>query len=70
MNKTKKVLEHLQTHGKITSWGAIQNYRATRISAIVFNLRKKYDIETRMLDGTDGRYGEYIYHGELGQATQ
>lgn len=56
MTKTKKVLNHLQEKGTITSWEAIQNYGATRLSSIIFNLRKKYDIDTIMTEATD-RYG-------------
>ena len=63
MNKTRAVLEHLQKHGNITSWEAIQQYRATRLSAIIFNLRDKYDIDTIMMEGEDSRYGKYVYHG-------
>tara|TARA_R110000751_G_scaffold264515_1_gene363580 strand:+ start:48 stop:341 length:294 start_codon:yes stop_codon:yes gene_type:complete len=33
------VLWHLQTHGCITSWEAIREYGATRLSAIIYNLR-------------------------------
>ena len=65
MNKHQKVLEHLKTHGSITSWEAIQLYRATRLSAIIFNLRKHYDIDTLMCEGEDSRYGKYIYKGEI-----
>jgi len=39
--KTEKVKEHLETNGNITTWEAIQNYGATRLSAIIFNLRKR-----------------------------
>lgn len=39
-NKTELVLEHLQSKGSITSWEAIQEYKATRLSAIIFNLKK------------------------------
>lgn len=41
MTKTQKVLNHLRENGSITSWEAIQQYGATRLSAIIFNLRKK-----------------------------
>jgi len=56
-NKHKKVLEHLRTHGTITSLEAIDNYGATRLASIIFNLRKKgYNISTT--DGlTKDRYG-------------
>lgn len=57
MNKTNAVLEWLQTHPSISSMEAIENFGATRLSAIIFNLKKKgYAIETVMCDGTD-RYG-------------
>ena len=44
MNKTKAVLQHLEEFGSITSWEAIKEYGATRLSAIIFNLRHKYDM--------------------------
>lgn len=43
--KTAQVLKHLKEKGSIDSWSAIQLYGATRLSAIVFNLRRRgYDI--------------------------
>lgn len=72
--KTQKeaVLLHLQTKGTITSMEAIQSYGATRLSAIIWELRHKdgYDIETRMLTGRNrfgnvSDYGLYIYQGGL-----
>lgn len=57
MNKTKAVMLHLIEKGNITSWEAIKEYGATRLSAIIFNLRKRgMDIETIMIEFTD-RYG-------------
>ena len=57
MNKTIKVKEHLIEIGHITSLEAIQLYGATRLSAIIFNLRKYgMNIETVMVEFTD-RYG-------------
>lgn len=57
MNKHKAVLQWLQTHASISSMEAIKEFGATRLSAIVFNLRKRgYDIETVMVDGRD-RFG-------------
>lgn len=56
--KTQLVLEHLLKKGSITSWDAIKKYGATRLSAIIFNLRKRgYDIVTLEIDGKD-RYGQ------------
>lgn len=57
MNKHKAVLQWLQSHASISSMEAIQNFGATRLSAIIFNLRKKgYDIETVWCEGSD-RFG-------------
>lgn len=40
-SKTQKVLRHLVTLKSITSWEAIKLYKATRLSAIIYNLRKR-----------------------------
>lgn len=47
------VLQHLKANGSITSMEAIENYGATRLSAIIYNLRYKegYIIETHMMVG-------------------
>lgn len=42
--KTKQVMEHLLNIGSITSWEAIELYRATRLSAIIFNLKHHYNM--------------------------
>lgn len=67
-NKTTEVLRHLQEHGSITSMEAIELFGATRLSSIVFNLRRRgHDIEAVTERGTD-RYGSavgyarYVYH--------
>ena len=44
MTKTEKVKIHLEEVGHITSLEAIKEYGATRLSAIIFNLRHKYDM--------------------------
>lgn len=50
-DKTSAVLNHLKVRGSITSMEAFELYGATRLSAIIFSLRKKgYNIETN--DGT------------------
>ena len=67
-NKTKEVLNHLKEKGSITSMEAINEFGATRLSAIIFNLRKHYDIETIEMVCND-RYGhechfaKYMYRG-------
>lgn len=68
-NKTQLVLKHLQEYGTITSWEAIGKYGATRLSAIIFNLRKNHIINSESVDFTD-RYGnknviaKYVYVGK------
>ena len=67
MTKTKAVLLHLEQYGSITSWEAIKEYGATRLSAIIYNLRYKYglNIETENVEfidryGTHSDYAKYI----------
>lgn len=57
MTKTQAVLDWLKTGAGISSMDAIKNFGATRLSAIIFNLRKRgYDIEAVTCEGTD-RFG-------------
>lgn len=68
-NKTKEVLKHLEKKGSITSWDAIKLYGATRLSAIIFNLRDRgYVIDTITMEAEDrygntSRYAKYVYKG-------
>lgn len=39
--KTSQVKKHLLDKGMIDSWTAINAYGATRLSAIIYNLRKR-----------------------------
>lgn len=52
----KVVLNHLQTVGSITSVDAFKQYGITRLSAIIYNLRKLYNIKT-VSCVTKNRYG-------------
>ena len=46
--KTSKVLTHLELNGSITSMEAFQEYNATRLSGIIYTLRKQgYNIITK-----------------------
>lgn len=58
MNKTNAILQHLLENGNITSWEAIRDYGATRLSAIIYTLRHKYNLNiiTEDIEFTD-RYG-------------
>ena len=67
MNKTKAVMLHLQQYGSITSWEAIKEYGATRLSAIIYNLRYKYnmnivnqEVDFKDRYGTNSSYVKYI----------
>ena len=35
-----KILRHLKDFGSITSWESFTNYGVTRLSAIIYNLKK------------------------------
>lgn len=60
MTKTKAVLDWLRTHDSISSMEAIENFGATRLAAIIFDLRERgYDIETVRCEGTD-RFGNQM----------
>ena len=68
--KTEKVRNHLRQVGQISSWDAFMKFRATRLSAIIYCLRKqgwiisnqkkKYKDE----DGLTIRYDVYILEHE------
>lgn len=55
--KTKQIVKHLKVKGSITSLDAFRLYGVTRLSSIIFNLRKRgFDIKT--VDESDkDRYG-------------
>lgn len=62
MNKTKKIMLYLQEYGHINSWEAIQKFGATRLSAIIFNLRNRYDMPiTSQKRQFIDRYGDKAY---------
>lgn len=65
-NKPKKitqkdrVLQYLKDYGSITSWEAIQQFGATRISAIIFNLKKDgYEFDEEW-EHTTNRYADPV----------
>lgn len=67
MNKTKAIKMHLEKYGYIDTWKAIELYNATRLSAIIHNLRKNYGlniiserIEFVDIYGTSSHYVKYI----------
>lgn len=68
MNKTNAVQMHLIEKGNITSWEAIKEYGATRLSAIIYTLRHNRGMDIRnervnFVDrfGTKSHYDVYVY---------
>lgn len=64
-----RVLQYLKENKSITSLEAIEEFGATRLSAIIFNLRKEHNITTQY-ETSKNRYGDsvsyarYILEGE------
>ena len=58
--ETQKQLreKHLLEKGKITSWEAFEIYGITRLSHIIYVLRRKYDIIS-VSTTKKNRYGHY-----------
>lgn len=67
---TGRVLNHLQKHGSITSMEAFKKYGATRLSAIIFNLRhygfkiESEDVCMKNRFGEKTVFSKYIYEGQ------
>lgn len=66
-NKTSEVLNHLKKYKSINSLDAIKLYGATRLSAIIYNLRHNYglNIVSKIVPfkdryGTNSDYVDYI----------
>ncbi len=57
------ILKHLQDYGEITSWEAIKEYGCTRLSAVIYNLRKIYVIESE-LETSINRYGKEVRYAK------
>lgn len=51
------VLQHLQDFGTITTWEAIKEYGITRLSAKIYNLKKKGYSITATVKTAKNRYG-------------
>ena len=69
MNKTEQVLKYLKEGHSITSWEAIEKFGATRLSAIIFNLKDKYDIKDVWIEDVD-RYGNFCKYKKYFIAQQ
>jgi hypothetical protein len=67
INKTNEVIKHLRKYGSITSLQAFNKWNATRLSAIIFNLRHKkgFDIDSKEKVTKFGvPFSKYILRGE------
>lgn len=60
LSQRDDIIRHLMTEGSITAWEAIKEYGSTRLSAIIYELRKKgWRIESEMVT-TKNRYGNPV----------
>ena len=62
MSQTQEnqILNHLKQHKFITSWEAIQEYRITRLSARIYELREKgFNIITKNVTENGKTFAEY-----------
>lgn len=59
MTLKEMILRHLKIYGTITTFEAFSEYGASRLSAIIFELRKEYIISDEWVEKTN-RYGENI----------
>ena len=59
MSKQQKVLNYMLENKSITSWEAIDKFGATRLSAIIFNLKDHWNITDTWEKGVD-RYGSEV----------
>lgn len=58
--QTESLMQHFYDYGQITSWEAIKEYGITRISALIFNMRKEgYNIVS-IEQHTTNRYGNSV----------
>ncbi len=57
-SQRSKVLKYLNTHGSITSWHAFMDLGVTRLSSIIYTLRKEgIPIKSVTIRGVKNKYG-------------
>jgi len=60
ISQENQILNHLKQHKFITSWEAIQEYRITRLSARIYELREKgFNIITKNVTENGKTFAEY-----------
>lgn len=57
MTQTTRVLNYMQQYGSITSLEAFRDLGITRLSAVIFDLRKDYNIASKT-EKSKNSYGE------------
>lgn len=56
MTQEQAILKHLQEHGEITAWDAINEYHITRCAEMIRRLRKKgHKIESERITKKRGK---------------
>lgn len=61
MTHYERILDHLQKHGSITSWEAINNYGVTRLSHYIYLLRNQgYNITSKQ-ETQLNRFGDKVH---------
>lgn len=63
MTQDERILQHLLLKGKISQKSAIRLYGAYRLSAIIYRLRKEYNITTNYKSGNN-RFGDRVIWAE------
>lgn len=60
MKMETRILNHLEKHGYITTWEAIENYGCTRLSQYILLLRKKNLKVIDTWEHSKNRYGKSV----------
>lgn len=68
-NQKQEVLRHIKRYGSITSMEAFKKYGITRLSAIIYILRREYEIVTIMRTSVN-RYGNEVNFAEYRLAVK
>lgn len=64
INGEERVLQYMRETGHITSWRAIAEFGITRLSAVIYRLRKRgYNIQTETVTGKN-RYNDIVSYAK------
>lgn len=62
MTQTERVLKYIEDYGSITSLEAFADLGVTRLSAAIFNLRKRGWPITSETEASTNRYGDTVHY--------